>query len=50
MRYSGRSTASSLVLIDTWWNVNRFRLYNPVLRLYVLIDTWWNVNSVQVFL
>ena len=34
-----------LVLIDTWWNVNKkldevFRLSSPV-----LIDTWWNVNK-----
>ena len=35
----------SIVLIDTWWNVNlrkwaKDRVENPV-----LIDTWWNVNA-----
>ena len=33
-----------MVLIDTWWNVNKIfgDKWNAV-RL-VLIDTWWNVN------
>ena len=34
----------SVVLIDTWWNVNyeKVRFCLPV--VLVLIDTWWNVN------
>ena len=33
-----------LVLIDTWWNVNK--LIKAIVAVWeaVLIDTWWNVN------
>ena len=33
-----------LVLIDTWWNVNRRTkaIFSGLAK--VLIDTWWNVN------
>ena len=34
----------SLVLIDTWWNVNFPRLIDVFNDKKVLIDTWWNVN------
>ena len=34
------------VLIDTWWNVNRFPHTHKVSCNLVLIDTWWNVNIV----
>ena len=34
-----------LVLIDTWWNVNKtFAKIFDELKA-VLIDTWWNVND-----
>ena len=38
-------TSRSIVLIDTWWNVNL--VYDESLSYYevVLIDTWWNVNQ-----
>ena len=32
------------VLIDTWWNVNKYFLLENVVGDKVLIDTWWNVN------
>ena len=32
------------VLIDTWWNVNTFKIYDSTVVVSVLIDTWWNVN------
>ena len=35
-----------LVLIDTWWNVNTFKIYNSSVVVSVLIDTWWNVNEI----
>ena len=35
----------SLVLIDTWWNVNFPRLIDVFNDKKVLIDTWWNVNK-----
>ena len=35
----------SLVLIDTWWNVNRDHPIAFSFDVYVLIDTWWNVNQ-----
>ena len=35
----------SVVLIDTWWNVNtEFSRLLKFMAL-VLIDTWWNVNE-----
>ena len=33
----------SIVLIDTWWNVNEY--FGDTLQSPVLIDTWWNVNQ-----
>ena len=33
-----------LVLIDTWWNVNRIGVVPISAKDVVLIDTWWNVN------
>ena len=36
--------ASVTVLIDTWWNVNKFVYYKLCNTRFVLIDTWWNVN------
>ena len=33
-----------LVLIDTWWNVNREKDIFINTGTKVLIDTWWNVN------
>ena len=35
----------SLVLIDTWWNVNLKYKFQSHLSNTVLIDTWWNVNQ-----
>ena len=34
-----------MVLIDTWWNVNRVITPAITSENVVLIDTWWNVNS-----
>ena len=34
----------SLVLIDTWWNVNLTSTGYVRRDVRVLIDTWWNVN------
>ena len=34
-----------IVLIDTWWNVNRMGWIIPENVKPVLIDTWWNVNQ-----
>ena len=39
------SFALSLVLIDTWWNVNTNKLGAGTEEVVVLIDTWWNVNQ-----
>ena len=33
-----------IVLIDTWWNVNKLPLKILAFAGIVLIDTWWNVN------
>ena len=33
-----------LVLIDTWWNVNKYEKFSLQTATRVLIDTWWNVN------
>ena len=44
---SNISFALSLVLIDTWWNVNLKRGYITQQELEVLIDTWWNVNQLN---
>ena len=38
------STVSQWVLIDTWWNVNKYTEDDLVYDGVVLIDTWWNVN------
>ena len=35
----------TMVLIDTWWNVNPVYRSRMEFGGYVLIDTWWNVNS-----
>ena len=35
----------TLVLIDTWWNVNIYNYDSNIRRTNVLIDTWWNVNK-----
>ena len=40
------NTEISAVLIDTWWNVNTFKIYNSSVVVSVLIDTWWNVNEI----
>ena len=34
-----------MVLIDTWWNVNKMIYKLLFCRVIVLIDTWWNVNK-----
>ena len=34
-----------IVLIDTWWNVNKIFDIRPNTSIVVLIDTWWNVNN-----
>ena len=36
--------AAFIVLIDTWWNVNKLRDTPVLADRIVLIDTWWNVN------
>ena len=36
---------SSIVLIDTWWNVNSETIEPNIFAIFVLIDTWWNVNN-----
>ena len=38
----------SLVLIDTWWNVNIIYRLASLRMILVLIDTWWNVNEESV--
>ena len=44
---SGKTThIAFLVLIDTWWNVNREDCHTLILTDTVLIDTWWNVNII----
>ena len=35
---------STVVLIDTWWNVNASYPAHSAHDTLVLIDTWWNVN------
>ena len=35
----------TLVLIDTWWNVNNVTIAGVTKDNKVLIDTWWNVNE-----
>ena len=35
----------SIVLIDTWWNVNSIKSGGVHIDTIVLIDTWWNVNE-----
>ena len=37
-------SALSVVLIDTWWNVNSASVFSVTIKVMVLIDTWWNVN------
>ena len=37
----------SMVLIDTWWNVNLENIVSLYVTNVVLIDTWWNVNDYQ---
>ena len=44
MIQSTGTTAHTLVLIDTWWNVNTAVTYSDGYFGKVLIDTWWNVN------
>ena len=34
-----------VVLIDTWWNVNKIKAKVFEEGKAVLIDTWWNVND-----
>ena len=34
------------VLIDTWWNVNKYDADGKPKLYDVLIDTWWNVNVI----
>ena len=38
------SVYKTLVLIDTWWNVNFVNSLIFPVNQSVLIDTWWNVN------
>ena len=38
-------TCSSIVLIETYWNVNSSTLMNGTIMDFVLIETYWNVNS-----
>ena len=40
-----RFSVWTLVLIDTWWNVNVKEVSQIITNDNVLIDTWWNVNS-----
>ena len=45
-----RSTGEAdnqMVLIDTWWNVNKPMDHAAHRYSFVLIDTWWNVNQVD---
>ena len=39
-----------IVLIDTWWNVNKCDEDDNPTDEYVLIDTWWNVNPLPAAL
>ena len=39
-------TYNGVVLIDTWWNVNKEYLDTTKAIDGVLIDTWWNVNMI----
>ena len=41
---NGRYSDYTIVLIDTWWNVNCMHTKGFIKILPVLIDTWWNVN------
>ena len=36
---------TTVVLIDTWWNVNAKYYTFDIDKPLVLIDTWWNVNE-----
>ena len=36
----------TLVLIETYWNVNNFAGVNEAGNVAVLIETYWNVNVV----
>ena len=36
---------SAVVLISTYWNVNRLDVIIPACTVTVLISTYWNVNS-----
>ena len=38
----------TLVLIDTWWNVNNLLFASFHIHASVLIDTWWNVNLLNL--
>ena len=40
---------NQLVLIDTWWNVNKLVYTVQCTRNLVLIDTWWNVNLILMY-
>ena len=44
MKWAIELDDSMLVLIDTWWNVNKYKGKLSNGRAVVLIDTWWNVN------
>ena len=39
-----KGNSNRSVLIDTWWNVNKYTPDDLVYTGDVLIDTWWNVN------
>ena len=40
----------TVVLIDTWWNVNEKCKKYFCFIMDVLIDTWWNVNLDEIML
>ena len=45
MHYSSvLSVIASLVLIETYWNVNNFEVAAHKDVMAVLIETYWNVN------
>ena len=43
----GVDYAASVVLIETYWNVNVTWVVMGIMLLVVLIETYWNVNYVE---
>ena len=44
----GEDLRDFLVLIETYWNVNKNEYKKEALVDFVLIETYWNVNAVYV--